>query len=108
MISGGFDIAIRMGVKTKTKAKPITIKPTSHIAVNDAHALYHLARSGAGLAVVPEFLVEEDKELGIVDYVLPNWALDSIDVFAVWPSNAPKHGLIKLLINEISPDQSLR
>jgi len=162
MISGGFDIAVRMGVKTKSsaatrslfqvnrclvgskkylnsrskatkpedllawdwielaqvrhiklqfrkgKAKPVVIKPTPHIAVNDAHALYRLAQAGAGLAVVPEFVASEDVESGLVEHVLPNWKLEPIEVFAAWPSNAPKHGLIKLLINEISPVQSLR
>jgi DNA-binding transcriptional LysR family regulator len=68
--------------------------------------MYRLARAGAGLAVVPEFLAEEDVAAGLVEYVLPSWALESIDVFATWPANAPRHGLIKLFINEICQKQS--
>ena len=86
--------------------KQVTIKPTAHIAANDAQALYRLARSGAGLAVVPEFLTEAGIKSGDVEYVLPDWSLDPIDVFAVWPSNAPKHGLIRLLIGELSKGKS--
>lgn len=92
----------------KSKSKQIKIKPTAHIAANDALAVYHLARAGAGLAVVPEFLAEEDIASGVVEYVLPDWKLEPIEVFAAWPSNAPKNGLINLLVNAISPDQSLR
>ncbi len=91
-----------------SRSKQVSIKPTAHIAANDALAVYHLARAGAGLAVVPEFLIEAGTASGDVKYVLPDWKLDPIEVFAEWPSNAPKNGLINLLIDEISPDQSLR
>lgn len=77
------------------------------IAADDAVAVYRLARCGAGLAVVPEFLAEEGIASGAVECVLPDWTLDPLDVFATWPSNAPKDGLIKLFIDEISPEQSL-
>jgi len=93
---------------SKSRAKKVTIKPTAHVATNDALALYRLARSGAGLAVVPEFLAEEGIALGVVKYVLPDWTLEPLDVFANWPANAPKHGLVKLFVNEISPQDSPR
>ena len=92
----------------KSKSKPVKIKPTANIAANDALAVYHLARAGAGLAVVPELLADEDVKSGIVQYVLPDWKLESIEVFAEWPSNAPKTGLINLLVDAISPSRSLR
>lgn len=92
----------------RSKNKAVTIKPNAHIAANDAHALYRLARSGAGLAVVPGFFADDDIKSGVVQTVLPNWQLDPIDVFATWPSNAPKHGLIKLLVSELGGERSLR
>lgn len=73
----------------------------SHLACNDALALYSLAREGAGLAIVPEFLTHSDVANGRVEYVLPDWQLDPIEVFAQWPSNAPKHGLIKRLVDAL-------
>jgi len=92
----------------KPRSKPIKIKPTAHLAANDALAVYHLARAGAGLAVVPEFLAEEGLSAGVVVSVLPEWKMEPIEVFAEWPSNAPKNGLIKLLVDAIGPSQSLR
>ena len=77
---------------------PIVLKPTSHLSVNDAHALYHLARCGAGLAIVPKFLAQEDEAAGSVRYVLQDWSTDPVGVFAVWPLNAPKEGLSALFI----------
>lgn len=75
-----------------------TLKPSPRLSVNDAHALYHLARSGAGLAIVPEFLAQQDVEAGLMRYVLPDWNVESVGVFAIWPPNAPKEGLSALFI----------
>jgi len=91
----------------KSGTKKVSIKPNAHICVNDALALYRFARAGAGLAVVPEFLAEEGVSANVVEYVLPAWKIEPINVFATWPSNAPKHGLIKLFLNYIS-EQKLK
>ena len=86
----------------KSGSEDVTIKLEPHMSANDASALYRLARAGAGLAVVPEFLAFDDVAAGVVEFVLPDWELDPIDVFAVWPSNAPKTGLISLLMTELA------
>ena len=78
------------------------IKPDPRILTNDAQAIYALAQAGAGLAIVPEFLAQTDVAHGSMSYVLPEWELPSIDVFAEWPANAPKHGLIHLALNALS------
>lgn len=79
-----------------------TIKPEARLSTNDAQSLYRFACANAGLAIVPDFLVEDDLASGDMICVLPEWELPSIDVFAVWPTNAPKHGLIHLALNAIS------
>lgn len=83
-----------------------TLKPAPVMFTNDAQAIYRLARADAGLAVVPDFLAQEDVAAGVVDYVLPDWTLPSIDVFAVWPANAPKHGLIHLALDALGQKSS--
>lgn len=80
----------------------VKIKPTPHMFTNDAQALHRLAQAGAGLAIVPEFLVAPDVANGTMEIVLPEWELRSISVFAEWPTNAPKHGLIHLALNALS------
>ena len=79
--------------------KTVKIKPAPHMFTNDAHALHSLALAGAGLAIVPEFLATSDINNGTMEMVLPDWELPSISVFAEWPANAPKHGLIHLALN---------
>ncbi|MEY8096929.1 LysR family transcriptional regulator [Falsihalocynthiibacter sp. S25ZX9] len=82
------------------------IKPTPHMFTNDAQALHRLAHAGAGLAIVPEFLVAPDIDNGTMEIVLPEWELRPISVFAEWPANAPKHGLIHLALNVLSQAKS--
>lgn len=79
--------------------KSIVLKSGSRIIVNDAHALYEFARSGAGLAIVPEFLAEEDVKSGMMEYVLPDWHPEDLGIYAVWPQNATKNSLTKMLVD---------
>ena len=85
----------------KRATRKISVKKTAHMYSNDASALYRLARAGAGLAVVPEFLATDDVANGVVEFVLPDWNIEPIEVYATWPSNAPKSGLIRLFISEL-------
>ena len=78
------------------------MKPEAHLRVNDAHALYHQAYSGAGLAVVPDFLAREDVAAGTMHYVLPEWDTAPMGVFAVWPPNAPKEGLTTFFVRYLA------
>jgi len=83
-------------------ASSVTIRPEAQLYTNDAQALYQLARANAGLAIVPEFLAERDVADGKMVYVLPDWDLPPVQVYAAWHVNAPKHGLIHLLLNSLS------
>jgi DNA-binding transcriptional LysR family regulator len=79
----------------------------SRISVNNAQALVQLVRAGTGLAIVPEYLAEPLVNTGELEYVLPDWTLDSINVYAVWPVNAPRNGLIKQLINFLKNNEGI-
>jgi len=85
----------------KKRARPVTIKPEPCMSCNDAHALYRLVCAGVGYTIVPEYLAEDDVTAGRVEFLLPEWEMSPIDVFAVWPANAPKHGLVHLMLKEL-------
>lgn len=86
----------------KLKQKSVVVQPNSRIIVNDAHALYEFARAGVGLALVPEFLAENDVKNKFVEYVLPDWQAESLGIFAVWPQNAAKNSLTKILVEYLA------
>ena len=75
------------------KRQTIRIRPTPRVQVNDAFAMYQLARAGAGLAILPENLAEADLKTGSIVNLMPEWQHHSVGVYAVWPPNAPKEGL---------------
>ena len=80
----------------------VRLKPNPGVLTNDAQALFRLAKAGAGLAVVPDFLVEEAIANGDIQHVLSEWELPPIEVYAAWPDNAPKHGLVHRALDVLS------
>ena len=80
-------------------ATPIKIEFTPRISVDDALALYRLSKAGLGLAMVPHFLASSDLTKGSVKLVLPDWKLDTLSVYAVWPPNAPRESLTTRLVS---------
>ena len=86
----------------KAGHKAISLNPASRVTVNDAYALYRFARAGAGLALVPDFLAAADEHAGMVEHVLPDWQVEDIAIYAVWPNNAPKGGLTRILVDHLA------
>lgn len=87
--------------------RPVKIDPAGQIVANSSLAVYRFVKEGAGLAIVPEFLTEDDVAKGDVQIVLPDWQLDTLDVFAEWPSNASKDGIVSLFVSEICSAESV-
>lgn len=80
----------------------VIMRPESRISVNDAQALHRLTSQGAGLAIIPDFLTEADVRCGALQVVLPEWTVSPVGVYAVWPSNAPKDGLVKHFVEHLT------
>jgi DNA-binding transcriptional LysR family regulator len=74
---------------------------TDQITVDASPAMLQLALCGAGLATLPNFMVDEAIAAGRLAEVLPQWKLPSPGVYAIWPRNAARSGptlkLIKYL-----------
>ncbi|WP_353411051.1 LysR family transcriptional regulator [Arenicella sp. 4NH20-0111] len=90
------------GITLNNDTQQFRFKPKSRVSSNDAQSLHRLVLSGLGVAALPEFLVAEDIANKALTAVLPDWRLDTLKIFAEWPINAPRTGLIKLLVNELS------
>ncbi len=86
----------------KGDQKKTVSKRPSRISANNADALSQLAISGSGLALIPDFLTDKEIAAGRLSHVLEEWSVQPLDVFAVWPANAPKDGLIKHFVNFLS------
>lgn len=74
------------------------------ITVDSLDAVRRLTLAGVGLSTPPTFMVENDLQQGRLVEVLPDWEIESLGVYAVWPGNATRtslsHRLIEFLTNE--------
>lgn len=82
--------------------RDVVEKKNARVHVNSLTALCQMARAGLGLAVLPAFLAKPEVAANKLHYVLEDWTLDRASVYAVWPPNAPKDGLIKLFLDFLS------
>ncbi len=90
------------GISFTRKDTSVKIKPNARVFANDVRSLYRLATNGLGITSIPKFLAAQGVKQNLLEYVLPDWQLDELHVFAEWPANAPKHGLIHLLVNSLN------
>ncbi len=58
------------------------------VVVNSVELMTALCIQGAGIATPPDFLVARELEEGKLVELLPDWQVDPIPVYAVWPDNS--------------------
>lgn len=69
------------------------LKLNRRVTVNDGYAMAEFAVEGLGLLTSPLYLVDSYLSEGRLVEVLPRWRVEPIDVYAIWPPNAPRSGL---------------
>lgn len=79
----------------------VEIKYTPHVRVDNVEASYRFAQLKAGLAAPPNYLSDEDIRRNEVVAVLPEWTLEPLKVYAVWPPNISTSSIAYTLINSI-------
>ena len=78
-----------------------TFKPKSSLRVNSAFAMQEFVLNDNGVAVLPTYLTEQEVANGNLVYVLPEFDIRKIGVYAVWPPNAPKGGLTNRFVEHL-------
>ena len=94
----------------REKERQIVSKRRTQITANNANALVELVSAGAGLALLPRFLTEPYVNEGRLTYVLEEWEVAPMDIFAVWPPNVTTDGIVKKFVQFLSetiPDTDL-
>ncbi|MBI6856184.1 LysR family transcriptional regulator [Pseudomonas cichorii] len=86
----------------------VQIKYTPHLRVDNVEASYQLARLNAGLAAPPNYLSDEGIRRNEIVAVLPEWTLDPLKVYAVWPPNITTSSIAYTLINTLYDSFSSR
>ncbi len=75
----------------------LTIKP--RLTVDNSMASRRLAIEGMGLAIVADFVVEQDIEDGTLIALLDEWELPSMSLYATWPKSAIRANLTHVFVD---------
>jgi DNA-binding transcriptional LysR family regulator len=78
------------------------VKLNKRVTLDDGYAMCQFAAEGLGLLSSPDYLVEEYMRQGQLVEVLPDWRLDPIDVYAIWPPNSPRTGLTRRFVDHLA------
>lgn len=79
-----------------------TLQCKPRLLVDDFSLLKQSIIDGLGIAVLPEYMGKEELRHGQLVNILPQWGLESVDVFALYPRNRAKIPKIKALLDFIS------
>ncbi|MEO1637915.1 MAG: LysR family transcriptional regulator [Pseudomonadota bacterium] len=74
----------------------------SQIEVDSIDALYHLATEDLGATVLPSFLADRGIAAGKLVRLLPEWKLEPIGIYAVWPDKSRRESLTLLFVRYLA------
>ena len=83
-------------------------KRNHQFSVNDANALVGLVCAGAGIALLPLFLVQDYIQNGRLTTLLNDWTVPSQEVFAVWPPNVTANGVVTQFVQYLEESMTDR
>lgn len=96
-INNDFKLAL---VSIFGSAYTITCKP--RLLVDDFSVLKQSIVDGLGIAVLPEYIAQEEVEAGKLVKLLPDWGMEDIDIYALYPRNRAKIPKVKAFLNFIT------
>lgn len=65
----------------------VSVKLESSLSIDSAPAILEAVKGGAGVAILPDFLVRKDLHNNLLTQILPQWTLPEGGIFAVYPAS---------------------
>jgi len=109
----GWDwIAIKMRPNHKilinSTGEKVQVDYQPRITLDSMEAVCQLTLAGLGLSSPPTFMVAKHIAQGQLTEVLPNWRIESLGIYALWPDNdfqkSLSHRLVEHLVNAAKKD----
>ncbi len=94
----GYSFTVNSEVWRFTKGrKSASVRPSGPLRVNNGDAIMPALIAGAGLGVLPEFLLSEALSTGRLERLLPDWSLPLGAVYWVMPPDGPTPRRVEVL-----------
>lgn len=81
--------------------RKIEITPKRRISVNNVIALHQLVLAGIGVAQLPPMLMTVSQQAGRLVQLLPEWQLEDISCYALYPARAMPNALARRFVDFI-------
>lgn len=78
----------------------VDVKCTVRASVSTGYAAMRMALDGAGLVLLPRYLVRDILGQSLIE-VLPDWSAPEFSAYAVWPRNVGARSLAKAFVNHL-------
>ncbi len=87
---------------TNSNGEEVAVRPNGRLRANNSDAMLHSIRSGLGIAVVPDFIVEEDMASCNVVSILEDWHPRAVALHMVTPPGAVRPRRVTALIDYLA------
>ncbi len=77
----------------------VQITPKRRVSVNNVIALHQLVLAGIGVAQLPPMVANTDVEAGKLVRILPNWQLEKLSCYALYPARAMPNSLARRFVD---------
>jgi DNA-binding transcriptional LysR family regulator len=93
---------------SRPRAEPRVVRGRSTLAIDATPAVHAAVLAGAGLAVLPDYLVHADIASGRLLHVLPGWNLPSGGIHAVFPAARLRPAKVSAFLEVLTGQEKLR
>jgi DNA-binding transcriptional LysR family regulator len=93
---------------SRGKAEQRSIQVVSNLVIDSTPAVHAAVLAGAGLSVLPDFLVSSDLATGRLLHVLPDWSLPAGGIHAVFPATRFRSAKVRAFIHLLTKAEETR
>lgn len=86
----------------KSDKRVAKVQVRSQVDVNHVSSIMKMAVSGAGVALLPKYICQNELERGTLVRVLPRWSGERVGVFLVSPTSTSASSRLNIVSTEIS------
>lgn len=87
----------KLNLVSGKKRKTLTLKPK--LVTDDFSIIKQAVIDGAGIAILPSYMCDEEINSGELINILPEWGMTDIDIYALYPKHRATIPKIKVLLD---------